>query len=206
MTNDSTRPMGIEGTDGPFVPPWQPHQISWSFGATEQRVVGWPRSSPPLSRLPNSENRDGPSTLGPQKITPPKPSSAVIRPRDFGKRSLQPLSHWEGVVEQVWHDRFRGRLVPLTTGHRDRGRVEFTEFSLDDLANESDRDLVQPGAIFYWTIAKGKNVAGTLTNISLVRFRRVPPLSRQKQERARIEAEELLLSLGDSDRSDSPLT
>ena len=73
-----------------------------------------------------------------------------------------------------------------------RGRIS------DDLATDSDVALVDEGAVFYWTVGKGRNSAGTQSNVSLVRFRRLPPSSRLHQARAEQEATELLEELGDA--------
>src|ERR1700680_5108411 len=68
---------------------------------------------------------------------------------------------------------------------------------LDDLATETARCLVVPGTIFYWTIGRLRNVAGTVTNLSLARFHRLsaPPSAQASQ--AEEEALELLRVLGD---------
>jgi len=54
-------------------------------------------------------------------------------------------------------------MIPIIDGRPDPTRTEFTTFSLDDLDDESDRDLVAEGAIFYWTIGRGRTAAGTQT-------------------------------------------
>jgi hypothetical protein len=114
----------------------------------------------------------------------------------FGKRSLEPLSHWEGEVEEVTDSGFRARLVPSEGHPGSMATTEYTEFSFDDLADESDIDFVSEGAVFYWTIGRGKNSAGQRTNVSLVRFRRLAPPSAQRQREARHEAARLLQELG----------
>jgi hypothetical protein len=102
---------------------------------------------------------------------------------------------WEGVVEEVNGEGFRARLRPFEQGHAEASRVEYADFDYDDLADESDRALVAEGAIFYWTVGKSRNMAGTVFNTSLVRFRRLPSAtSAQKREAAR-EAAALLAAL-----------
>jgi hypothetical protein len=201
MTDGDTRPAKIEGGDGVPLVPWQLDEGSWSFGPTEQRVVGWSQSFHITTALPDSKNTVTTSTAGPQEIEAPKEDPGLLlRRRNFGKRGLEPLYHWEGVVEEVRGPKFRARLVPLQDGRPNAGEAEYTEFLLEDLANESDRHLVVPGAIFYWTIARSKNAAGTMANVSLVRFRRIPPPSWGQQRRAQVEAVELLRQLGGDDR------
>lgn len=115
----------------------------------------------------------------------------------LGRRSFRSLYHWEGVVEEVTGDSFRARLVPFERGLPMRAKVEFTEFQLADLAEESDRALVEAGAVFYWTIGKAKNRAGQLQNASLVRFRRLPSPRINQKQRARRRARQLLESSPD---------
>lgn len=192
MSGESTVPTAIEGVSDGRGAPWQPRESAWSFEPTEQRVVGSMDASLGIGPGMASANESTPSTIGPQSVVPPQGVPVEIRPRNFGRRSFQPLSQWEGVVEEVHGDKFRSRLVQLDNGHTNPARVEFTEFAFDDLANESDRALVQPGAIFYWTIGRSKNAAGTSTNMSLVRFRRIPSPGLQQRRRAHVEAQELL--------------
>src|SRR5262249_52850190 len=112
----------------------------------------------------------------------------VVPSRNFGRRSLRPLMHWEGVVDRVGREGFLARLTPFEDGVANSARVEFTEFSFQDLANPTDRGLVQEGARFYWTIGKATNPAGTLTNVSLVRFRRLLRTSVYRRRLADAEA------------------
>jgi hypothetical protein len=200
MTEPSTRPEQIDSLSGKLTPPWQREDPAWSFGPIEPRIV-WPERTP-NEVIQQQSNRVGDSTVNPQKITGPEDQPRHLRGTYFGKRSLEPLSHWEGVVEAVKGDIFQARLVPLVEGRPDPGRVEFTDFSTDDLADESDRSLVVPNAVFYWTIGRARNSAGTVTNVSLVRFRRLPPPTRYLLERAEREAKELLNTLGGDDESD----
>jgi hypothetical protein len=100
------------------------------------------------------------------------------------------------MVENVKNGVFRARLVRLDEGDRPT-KIEYSDFSLDDLADQGDRTLVEPGAIFYWTIARRWNSAGTMTNESLVRFRRVSS-SRSHAEAASKEADELFEALRDT--------
>lgn len=203
MTERSTRPLKVEGPRDAFRSAWQPNEISWSFGPTQRRVIGWPDRRPSDSDFAGSKNQNGPSTAGPQEIKSPEWGVAAFVARDFGRRGLAALSHWEGVVEDVEGDKFRCRLVPLTPGAPHAGDFELAEFSFDDLANEDDRALVQQGAVFYWTIGRARNHAGSVANVSLVRFRRLPAVTLLQHKRAQREAEGLLLALGGENGPDS---
>jgi hypothetical protein len=203
MSDESTRPADIEGI-GASAALWQLETSAWSFGPTHERVISsaaLPIDSGSARGLAN-ESTD--STLGPQRIVAPPLTSIRLRRIDFGRRSLQAVSHWEGVVEEVTNIGFRARLVPLTNADPSSARIEFTDFTLDDLANDSDRALVHEGAVFYWTVGRSQNAAGTRTNVSLVRFRRLPPPGPYQRHQALVEAEKLLRDLGGSDRTVGP--
>ncbi len=203
MIDGTTRPTKIEGVSSSSQTPWQTDETFWSFGPAEGRIIGPSRHVEDGPSIPHSRNTDPHETFGPQEINSPRKKNPVLRHRNFGNRGLEALFHWEGLVEDVTDEKFRARLMPLTNETTNPTQVEFTDFSFEDLANESDRELVTPGAIFYWTIARAKNAAGTLTNVSLVRFRRTPAPTNYRQRKALEEAEELLRVLTDADESPS---
>jgi hypothetical protein len=196
MTERSTQPIGVEGASDPRIP-WQRDEITWSFGAGATRIVGWPDLSRATGAPQDSGNRTSSLTSGPQSIEPPETPTMIPERAGYGKRALQPLYEWEGVVERVEKDGFRCRMVPLIHGGADRGKVELTDFSFDDLAADSDQSLVVPGAIFYWTVGRARNAAGTVTNLSLLRFRRLLPPTSAQTSLAEHEAFDLLRALDD---------
>jgi len=153
----------------------------------------------PTPILGDVRNDSKDSTVASQKVTNSKVDPRVLHTRNFGKRRLQTLLQWEGVVESVEVSTFECRLVPIVDGRPDQTRIEFTKFSFDDLSDDDDHGLVAPGSVFYWTIGRARNAAGTATNVSLVRFRRLPPLTKTHSERAEREAEAMLQALGESD-------
>jgi hypothetical protein len=199
MKRQSTQPIEVEGTNNGNRP-WQHNELTWSFGPARERIVGWPDES---QIIPTLANQDSMSTEGPQQIRPPKKQAILLEGHSYGQRSLQALFEWEGVVESVDRTGFHCRLVPLKHGSADRSTVELTDFSFDDLATESDRSLVVAGAIFYWTVGRSRNAAGTVTNLSLVRFRRLPAPTKTQMVQAEREAEELLRVLGNGNGSQS---
>jgi hypothetical protein len=203
MNEQPTRPVDIPGAPEHVPTAWQRTALEWSFGPTVDSVAGWPEAVHPLPEG-SAVNRACDLTIAPQEHRPPLRAAPRVPRRAFGRRSLAPISHWEGVVERVSGDRFFCRLTPLNDDD-ERNKVEFTEFEVDDLANESDIPLVQPGAIFYWTIGRARNAAGTITNVSLVRFRRLPLVTAYQRKRAEREAEDTLEALGGDDRLDTAL-
>jgi hypothetical protein len=86
--------------------------------------------------------------------------------------------------------------MPFENGHADVAKVEYADFDYEDLADDSDRTFVTEGAVFYWTVGKSRNTAGTYTNTSLVRFRRLLPPSHHERDKASREAEAILAELG----------
>jgi hypothetical protein len=99
-----------------------------------------------------------------------------IRPRVQPVRLDSIISHrkWEGVVLRVMEDSFLARLVDLTQ----KGPDEEAEIALEELSQE-DRKLVEPGAIFYWSIGYLDRLSGQRTRVSLIRFRRLPKPSEE---------------------------
>jgi len=167
---------------------------AWSFGADDRVFAPAPRRF--ANERSAAANTSESHTFTPHITADPshlKPV-AVSRPL-FGKRGFTATYQWEGVVEGLHAAGFRARLLPFENGVAEVSRVEYADFDFDDLADESDYDLVAEGAVFYWTVGKSRNPAGTLTNTSLVRFRRLPPPTPYQNAVARREAVQLLADL-----------
>jgi hypothetical protein len=191
----TTRPIEIQGASALRVAPWQHTKEQWSFGPIEAQLIDGLDRSVPEDILSRSSNDEASSTIGPQEISAPLPGPEELRPRDFGKRGLTTISHWEGVVESVEGRTFHARLTPFKNGRPLPAKIEYADFDFEELT-ESDREFVQEGAVFYWTLGRERNVAGTVANVSLLRFRRLPALSDYQEREARSEAQELLQALG----------
>ena len=152
------------------------------------------RRRPLVQRSGNSNGAETtPTEEGP--VSPERPVSPA-RP-DTGKAGFTPLYQWEGVVEAVNGDEFRARVVPWGTGNGQQ--PEFTEFARDDLSTPDDWPLVVRGAVFYWSLGKERNAAGTITNASLVRFRRLSSRVPAPHSEARRKARELLAAETEDD-------
>jgi hypothetical protein len=178
------------GRDGaPTSDPWSTRAERFMLASLR------PQQTPITERSPIPNNID-PATLRPERV-----KSAEIKPiwprrPALGKRRFVPVYQWEGVVEEVNGGSFRARLVPFEDGQHDTSRVEYADFEYDDLADEDDLGRVAEGAVFYWTVGKSRNAAGTITNTSLVRFRRLPPPTLSQIREAARQAAELLADLG----------
>lgn len=104
------------------------------------------------------------------------PTFAPVVPRERPIKSpdrFVALEKWEGCVVEVGKDSFTALLTDL------RGAVadQEAEFPILDEVSPEDIDLVQPGAVFYWTIGYHSKPGGTRSHSSEIRFRRLPSWS-----------------------------
>lgn len=99
------------------------------------------------------------------------------------------LQKWEGTVIQVFKESYTARLIDLTEERPD----EEAEFSFDEIHDE-DIPLVEPGAIFYWSIGYPV-IRGQRFRASVIRFRRLPKWSEEEIITAAEEAEYLEMLL-----------
>lgn len=155
----------------------------------------------------NDVYRDRPSYTG---IAPQQPSA---NPTEAGQNTLpvkaeEPITDgvpfvvlgsnfvvrqkWEGVVLEVNAESFSVRLFDLSSDERD----EEAELDLSEVSRE-DLKLVEPGAVFYWSIGYYTTGDGQVQRTSQIRFRRLPAWSKSELERAEVRAKELLEALGD---------
>lgn len=191
MNERSTLPLELEDrADGGRA--WQHEEMPLSFGPAD-KIVG--QSAPiAVDRPSPSSNRETGSTDAPQQVKTPDQRTHMVKRGIFGKRAFHASHEWEGIVERVTKHDFSCRMVPLRP-KADPGHVELTDFAFEDLSTENDKDLVVPGAVFYWTLGRFQNSAGTVVKQSLLRFRRLPPLTSAQMKSADDEAEELLKML-----------
>jgi hypothetical protein len=130
--------------------------------------------------------------LAPHLYTLPRliPASNSVdtsaRPREI----LIALQSWEGDVLDVDDTSFVARLTDVAGEHQDE-EVKLLRDELSDF----DLELLEPGAIFYWTIGYRQRVRGSRERVSRIRLRRVPAWSKyqlgEAQERAAALAREL---------------
>jgi hypothetical protein len=108
------------------------------------------------------------------------------------------LQKFEGTVQAVQGDSFTGRLVDKTHF----GPEEEAEIPLAEIM-PGDRELVQPGAVFYWVIGYRREEHGQLSRSSMIRFQRLPAWSPADVVRAKAAAE-TFLSFLDLERANKP--
>lgn len=110
-----------------------------------------------------------------------------ISPRRSHMISLQ---KWQGYVLKVSDTSLFVRLVDLTQNAPD----EEAEIPIEEIS-EDDRDLIKPGAIFYWSIGYLDSYSGQRSRVSVVRFQRIPAWSKAEIDAAHREAERLQQSI-----------
>lgn len=93
---------------------------------------------------------------------------------------------WEGTIVDVGADSFTVTLKDLTDPSNSE---ESAELFLEDIG-ESDRDLVEPGAVFYWSVGYEDTSRGRERK-SIIRFRRLPGWSRQEMDAVKAKTDEL---------------
>lgn len=95
------------------------------------------------------------------------------------------IQKWEGHVFEVGRDTFHAVLVPITG----QGAELEAEINLEEIQDD-DRTLIEPGAVFYWSIGYLNRPSGRL-NASIIRFRRLPVWTGRQISEAITEAEKL---------------
>ena len=102
------------------------------------------------------------------------------------------LQQWEGVVSDVGEETFIGVIRDLTTPQSERERVEL---ELADVS-PSDRDLLCPGAVFYWSIGYEHCESGQILRVSSIRLQRSPRWSKRRLAQSEKRAGEMTGLLG----------
>ncbi len=116
---------------------------------------------------------------------------AVWRSPDVPGDTFQSLQRWEGVVTKIEEESFIARLTDLSH----KGSEEEVELPLADIPTE-DRDLLEPGAIFYWAIGYRDEPSGQRQRVSMLRFRRLPVWSASELRAAGERASRVATALG----------
>jgi hypothetical protein len=100
---------------------------------------------------------------------------------------FQLLQQWEGTVVEVGEDTFDAVLQDLTDPTTPE---ESVELYLEDV-DEADRALLEPGAIFYWSIGYEEGSRG-LARKSVVRFRRLPGWTKRRLNEVQVKTGQLV--------------
>ncbi|WDN87374.1 hypothetical protein BuS5_00342 [Desulfosarcina sp. BuS5] len=98
---------------------------------------------------------------------------------------------WRGVVLKIYKDCFLCRLVDQDGNSPD----EEAEILLSEISYE-DLQLIDIGAVFYWSIGYQTNPSGSRIRSSIIRFRRLPVWRFGELSEAQKKAEKTLIALG----------
>jgi hypothetical protein len=114
----------------------------------------------------------------------PATPTRVVKTARATQDHFHALQQWEGVVDAINDGTFFARLVDRTA----EGPDEQAEFDLAEVP-AGDRELIAPGAVFYWSVGYRTSATGTRSRASVISFRRLPAWTeaekRQAKERAR---------------------
>lgn len=154
------------------------HSVKKAFVASLDQRHDHPRFTMEQSRF----TINAPPATVPELVAVPEPVKSGDR--------FRLLQKFEAVVVERLEDSFIARFSdPSRDGIEEEAEIAFDEIS------ESDLPLVQPGAVFYWSIGYERKSFGQVSRVSLIRFRRLPPLTEEEVEGARIRASMLRASL-----------
>lgn len=117
---------------------------------------------------------------------------AGLSNRPSPQRQLRPDPHrflakqkWEGYVTEVGPETFWARLILLSG----EGGDQDAEIYLEEVDRE-ERSLIEPGAVFYWSIGYLDGPSGR-ARTSQIRFRRLPAWHQRELEEAITRSAEL---------------
>ncbi|MCV0439292.1 MAG: hypothetical protein K5880_11710 [Hydrogenophaga sp.] len=91
-----------------------------------------------------------------------------------------PLESWSGKIEEV---DLKSRTYTATVISHDNGAQESAEFGFDEIS-EDDLELVEPGAMFYWSVGYQIDIYRRRSTASVIRFKRIRHWTRKELEQA----------------------
>jgi hypothetical protein len=111
--------------------------------------------------------------------------SPIIKfpPISHRRSHMVSLQKWQGYVLRVTDNFLYVRLVDLNRV----GIDEETEIPIEEISGD-DKELIKPGAIFYWNIGYLDSYGGQRSRVSVIRFQRLPSWSREEIDAAKREA------------------
>ena len=101
------------------------------------------------------------------------------------------LGQWEGYVLSTDGEAFTARLIDTMGNDPDYE----AEFEIESISKQ-DHDLIQAGAVFYWSITYFRRVDGNISTMSDIRFRRLPVWTQQELQKAKQKADSIAELLG----------
>ncbi len=148
---------------------------------------------PPSSR--NSEQSV--DAVGIERISGNEPEvkrrNVIEIPRlELPPQSFKPLQQWRGTVTTIAESEFDAELRDLTDRTRARETATFRFGELSD----GDQDLVQIGAVFYWSIGYELTPTRQRKLVATIIFRRLPRWTKRQLDAVRAMANEIEEILG----------
>lgn len=125
--------------------------------------------------------------------TPDPLTSFALAGVERNRTQRQLISHhWEGTVVRIGAESFIATLRSLRNPNDSEKEAEIP---IDEVTPD-DLELLQPGAVFYWTIGYDISPSGTRRRTSQIKFRRLPAWTKKDIDRARSQASELFEIFG----------
>lgn len=106
-------------------------------------------------------------------LSAPIPTVRNYNPNDV--ETFSPLQEWEGYVTEITETSFVAHLIDRTAGKTIP--EELMEFAIEELSDDN-KELLQEGAIFRWSIGYHK-FHGTKRKASDIVFRRLPAFTKK---------------------------
>ena len=103
-------------------------------------------------------------------------------------KKIQVLQKWEGIVQEILTDTFIARLSDTENQIEEEAEIYLEE------VDEKDKDLVTPGAVFYWHI--GYNDEQSRQRFSMIKFRRLPTWKKEELDAIKRESNRVASSFG----------
>lgn len=177
---ESTRPLDLSGEQYPRALP--------SIEGLHEGVLSEPNCEYGIATQTNPFDQSGTFSINGGSAAFTYNLSRPVFPLpqiSLAKERFKAVQKWEGFVIEVKDDTFIARLTPLAG----QGSDQEAEIYINEI-EEDDRGLIEPGAIFYWSIGYLIKPARRL-RASIIRFRRLPKWTERKLEIARAKATEL---------------
>jgi hypothetical protein len=114
----------------------------------------------------------------------------IIKRTEPTQDRFHALQQWEGVVDTIKNATFVAVLVDRTT----EGPDEEVEFDISEVAS-GDRNLIAPGAVFYWSVGYRTSATGVRFRASVISFRRLPAWTEKERQQARERAQDIARTL-----------
>jgi hypothetical protein len=105
---------------------------------------------------------------------------------------LRVLQKWEGTVQDINGTEFTARFSDLTNPENP---PEFMTMPVEEVPTP-DRELLAPGAVFYWVIGYRERRDGHRERASSIRFQRLPAWTASARTEAKENAHRLAQELG----------